>query len=184
MNRSSNLIGTKYAMLVVGSALLAGCSATYEQAPTSSPDGGLADRLERGGAVAIAVPADGAYGSEQYPRSGQFTAEAFASAFRPYTDTVTVIDNCQSLECIRRLDAGGQYDYVVVPAIMRWEDRATEWTGKPDQVRIGVTVFEAGSGKPLASTEMAGKSQWATLGGDHPQDLLEEPVSAFVRSLY
>jgi Domain of unknown function (DUF4823) len=36
----------------------------------------------------------------------------------------------------------------------------------------------------VASTLISGQSKWATFGGDHPQDLLPEPLNSYVESLY
>jgi hypothetical protein len=40
------------------------------------------------------------------------------------------------------------------------------------------------SGKEIASVVLSGKSRWATFGGDHPEDLLPEPVGQYVATLY
>jgi len=75
-------------------------------------------------------------------------------------------------------------DYFVVPEILHWEDRNTEWSGKKDVIEIKITVVDAASGSALASSVISGKSKWATFGGDHPQDLLPKPLQAYVDSLY
>ncbi len=59
----------------------------------------------------------------------------------------------------------------------------TEWSGKKDVIEIQIAVVDAASGSALASSVISGKSQWATFGGDHPQDLLPEPLQAYVDSL-
>jgi hypothetical protein len=45
-------------------------------------------------------------------------------------------------------------------------------------------VIDVASGEVLDSAVIEGKSKWATLGGDHPQDLLESPLSDYARSLF
>ncbi|ELW8199044.1 DUF4823 domain-containing protein, partial [Yersinia enterocolitica] len=67
---------------------------------------------------------------------------------------------------------------------LHWEDRATEWSGKPDIIAIKITVYNAASDNIISSTIINGKSKWATFGGDHPQDLLAKPVSEYISSLY
>jgi hypothetical protein len=71
-----------------------------------------------------------------------------------------------------------------VPEILHWEDRATEWSGIPDRVEVKLLVLEAQGNKEIASIVISGKSKWATFGGDHPQDLLPEPIKQYVESLY
>jgi Domain of unknown function (DUF4823) len=76
------------------------------------------------------------------------------------------------------------FDYYVVSEILHWEDHATEWSGLPDKIEVKIMVYDGGTGKELASTLIAGESKWATFGGDHPQDLLPEPLNSYVESLY
>ncbi len=161
-------------------ALLSGCAATYEQAPVRHTQ----ESLKRDARIAIVVPENASYGSENYARSGEYTANALRQAFQPYASQVSVSDSCKSVECVRDEHSGKPLDYVVIPEIEHWEDRATEWSGKPDKIRVLIEVFDAQSSEKLHSTVISGKSQWATMGGDHPQDLLDEPVESFVKSLY
>ena len=48
--------------------------------------------------------------------------------------------------------------------------------GISDQVEIKVIILEGQSWRELATTIIAGKSKWATFGGDHPQGLLPDPL--------
>ena len=68
--------------------------------------------------------------------------------------------------------------------ILQWEKRATEWSGRPDQIEIQLVIFDAVTKEVLANSSYSGKSKWLTFGGDHPQDLLPEPTSQYVTSLY
>jgi hypothetical protein len=36
----------------------------------------------------------------------------------------------------------------------------------------------------VEQANVSGRSGWATLGGDHPQDLLPKPVGEYVASLF
>ena len=74
--------------------------------------------------------------------------------------------------------------YLFVPAILQWEDRATEWSGKPDKVEVRIDVYDAQSGNVVHSSLITGQSGLATFGGDHPQDLLPGPFDEFARSLF
>jgi hypothetical protein len=67
---------------------------------------------------------------------------------------------------------------------LHWEDRATEWSGKSDRLEIQLVIFNVHTGDELANATLTGKSKWATFGGDHPQDLLENPILEYVASLY
>ena len=40
------------------------------------------------------------------------------------------------------------------------------------------------TGATIDSSEISGKSSWATLGGDHPQDLLPDPLALWAARLF
>jgi Domain of unknown function (DUF4823) len=77
-----------------------------------------------------------------------------------------------------------EFKYLVYPTILHWEDRATEWSALPDRVEVKIDLIETATGKLLDSVVIRGKSGVATLGGDHPQDLLPKPVDEFVSTLF
>ena len=68
--------------------------------------------------------------------------------------------------------------------IVHWEDRATEWSLKSDKVEVKITVHDVARGRMLASAVVSGSSGLLTIGGDHPQDLLPEPMDSYVGSLF
>jgi hypothetical protein len=75
------------------------------------------------------------------------------------------------------------YDYYVVPEIVRWEDRATEWSGIPDKVEIKISIYEGLTWMNLASAIIYGKSKSFTFGS-LPEELLPEPIDKYIDSLY
>ena len=160
-------------------ALLSGCTATYQNSPIREASA----KLVKGTPVLIATPSDGSFESRQYPNSGEMTAIAVAAAFAPFSTSTKVSAECRDLACLERMSDASDYHYLVVPEILHWEDRATEWSGKPDRIEVRVTIFDSREA-PMASTVIAGKSKWATFGGDHPQDLLHDPLTHYVEALY
>ncbi|MBV1913834.1 MAG: DUF4823 domain-containing protein [Pseudomonadales bacterium] len=131
----------------------------------------------------ISIPEDGWYGNTQYPNSGKMTANAVRAAFAKNANKADLAKDCKDEECLSKIDVE-KYGYFVKPVILNWEDRATEWTGKSDRIEIQIVIFDAITKQELANSSYSGKSQWATLGGDHPQDLLPEPTNNYVDSLY
>jgi hypothetical protein len=165
-----------YMILLV---VVCGCTSTYKSSTLVVPS----TKLERGKSVVIATPANGSYGDKEYAGSGKMTALAVRSAFAKFTNTVTLSTECKDLNSLR-MSGPSQFDYYIVPEVLHWEDRATEWSGVPDRIEILLSVYEGTTWKELASVSILGKSKWATFGGDNPQDLLEEPINKYVRSLY
>ena len=169
----------RFILLIVAVATLAGCAAKYDQVSLSPPD----TKFSKDGPVIIATPPNGYYGTTEYFSSGRMTAIAVNSAFSKHVHTTKISNDCKNIECLK-----GKYPtefrYYVVPEILHWEERATEWSGLPDRIEVQLSIYEQGTWKEIASTHITGKSKWATFGGDHPQDLLPEPLNNYVDSLY
>lgn len=164
-------------LLVSSVAWVSGCASTYKQETIAAAQ----TKLATGGTALVATPPDSAYGDENNPGSGAATASAVRAAFSRYTSTTEISTNCNDFACLN--NNSKHYDYYVVPQILHWEDRATEWSGRKDKVEIKVTIYSP-AGAVLASNIISGKSKWATFGGDHPQDLLPEPLNTYVQSLF
>ena len=169
----------RIASLIFLAAFVSACSATYKQHILQEPS----TKLVKGKSVLIATPADGWYGKIQYSGSGRMTALATRAAFARFSNNISISAECKDLSCLKN-NASGPFDYHVIPEILHWEDRATEWSGLPDKIEVKIIVYDGGTGKELASTLISGESKWATFGGDHPQDLLPEPLNSYVESLY
>lgn len=169
----------KRAFLVSSAFLLAGCSAKYSTNNIQE----RTEHLVKDVSVVISQPTDGVYDTHTYSGSGRATADAVKAAFLRHSDNVTVFADCDDVTCLKANHSISR-GYYVVPQILHWEDRATEWSGIPDKIEVKITVYNAESNNRVASTIINGKSKWATFGGDHPQDLLPEPTNMFVSSLY
>jgi len=166
----------RFSTLIVFTSILSGCTATYKQEALIQPN----INLVRGKSVAIATPINGFYKTEEYQSSGKMTSLAVQSAFARFSSIITVIPECKNIACLK----DSNHYYYVIPEILHWEERATEWSGKPDKIEVKISVYDNLNLKELASTIISGTSKWATFGGDHPQDLLDEPINAYVQSLY
>jgi len=166
-------------LLLFVAILLSGCAAKYNQVDLHTPTSNLVN----GKSVLIATPQNGSYGDRVYSSSGRTTALAVNAAFAKFSNNIKVSKNCSEFKCLKNNEST-QIDYYVIPEILHWEDRATEWSGKPDKIEVKVSVYNSETENELASTIIKGKSKWATFGGDHPQDLLAEPLNAYIESLY
>lgn len=165
--------------LMLFAALLTACADSHQLMRM----GGGAKALDRGGMVYVSVPGDGRYGQTTYYGSGQNATQIVMLAFSQYAKVESgreQQDFDSALTAARNVNA----KYLVVPTILEWEDRATEWSGIPDKASIKLTVVDVDSGATLDSIIIKCKSGLATFGGDHPQDLLPKPVGEYVNSLY
>ncbi|CAJ1772923.1 hypothetical protein LMCDFJHI_00591 [Aeromonas salmonicida] len=161
------------------SLLAVGYSSTYQQANVQT----MTNKLDASQGVLISQPQDGSYETTQYQNSGQMTAQAIYTAFSKKAHRVEITTSCHGDPCLTNIEPT-QFRYYVKPVILHWEERATEWSGKPDVIEIQVVIYDTLSKKSIANSSFKGKSKWATFGGDHPQDLLPEPTEKYVNALY
>ena len=61
---------------------------------------------------------------DEYPKSGTVVARKLVAALVPYFPESSVAR------------PGANEEYLLKPQILHWEDRATEWSGKPDRVKF------------------------------------------------
>lgn len=161
-------------------SMLAGCADSYHWTPQQ----GGSSRVTQQDRIYISTPVDGEYGAHAYKGSGRNTAQIIYSAISLKSRTVRIGGQDGNFEdAMLQAQRSGQ-DVLIFPTILNWEDRATEWSMIPDKVEIKVDVVRVQSGEVISSGIIKGSSGLATLGGDHPQDLLPEPVMEFVGSLF
>lgn len=159
---------------------LTGCASTYKSV-TQEP---LGAKLENHANYYVMLPADGQYESKKYADSGLATAQAVSQALASHADKIVKASSVEDLRVALANAKQGNFRYVFETTILHWEDRATEWSGLPDKVSLKFSVYDTGTGKILAATVADARSKWATLGGDHPQDLLPAMTQTFVDSLF
>lgn len=134
--------------------------------------------------VYIATSQDGVYESKAYTGSGVNTTQILKASFAKHAKRVQSSRSHETYDVALKYAQDNKFDILVYPTILHWEDRATEWSGIPDKVEVKIEVVDLSSGQIIEEAVVSGKSGWATLGGDHPQDLLPKPTEDFVSSLY
>ena len=164
------------AMLV---ACTCGCSSKYNYTCKKE----ASTKLVEGKGVAISIPEDGTFNSKSYQDSGKMTANAVKKSLNKHTETIDLIPTCKAEDCFNNL-AKDKYQYLFLPTINHWEERATEWTGLPDRITITLDVYDTNKEELITSQEFSGASKWFTFGGDHPQDLLSVPMKKIVNEMY
>jgi hypothetical protein len=172
----------RYAVLAATFALLAGCTAHYQVNTISAPSEKL--KLDPSRGVYVTVPEDGQYESTPAGGSGQIVAQAVANAFGKRAKRIHVEDKHESREAYLSEAQQVQAAYVVVPTISSWEQRATEWSGRPSRMMIRIAIVDAHNGEQLAMTSIEGRSRIMTLTSTSPESLLQDPLEEYVRSLY
>jgi len=171
----------KYILITFFVVFLSGCMSDSNQVYSTKDITKSLDRVER---VYVSVPKDGVYGHINYGGSGKSVSRVIAMAFSKYNGIVESGAITQNYKEAMSYSKDNGYDYLVFPTILEWEDRATEWSGIPDKVSVKIAVINVKNENRLSSAIIKGKSGWATFGGDHPQDLLPEPIETYVDSLF
>jgi hypothetical protein len=168
-------------ILITLICFLTGCSATYQRIDvTDQPQ----EKIPRNSKILISTPDDGQYANKKYEGSGRMTSLEMSAAFKRYSNQVDVTTNCSTTaKCLLEAERSG-YVYLIFPEILHWEDRATEWSGKPDRIEVKISTYKVQSKFEIHSTIIAGKGKWFILGGDHPQDLLSEPIANYISTLH
>ena len=169
----------KQHIVIIFMLLTAGCAATYQTNEVKP----ISTKLDSSLGVLISIPKDGTFGHINYANSGTMTANALRSAFMRHSTTVDITNDCHGDDCLSEAFLI-KYGYYVKPVILHWEERNTEWSGKPDRIEIQVVIYDTTTRKAVTSTRYTGKSKWATWGGDHPQELLPKPTNELVDKLY
>lgn len=169
--------------LIIATCLMVvvGCADTHTIIPntTYSPT-----TLSANGKAYIALPADRFYGKVDYVGSGAMVARMLQDALRDHMAQVDIGPVYEKYAAARKSARRGGYTYFFFPTITHWEDRETAWSGTPDKAALRLVVIDVASGDPVASATIEGTSGMATMGGDHPQDLLSKPLKKYVDQLF
>ena len=168
----------KYVLISL-TLLATGCGSTYKYYDVIQID----TKLDSKKGVLISTPEDGWFKVKQYHNSGKMTANEIRAAFSKESSRVDLVTNCHGDDCLNNINIE-KYGYYIKPEILHWEDRNTEWSGVTGRIEIQLIIYDAVTKKELANTSYKGRGNWLTYGGDHPQDLLQEPINEYVKSLY
>jgi hypothetical protein len=162
-------------------ALILGCTHTYEVTKTSQTSNA---KLDKNAKAYVSVPEDGRYGDILYEGSGSTTAQAIQKAFAKHLSIIERGKRPEIYKDALNSAQNGGFNYLIYPMITHWEDRATEWSGLSDKISVKLSIIDAQNDSTIDSVIINGKSRWGTFGGDHPQDLLHEPIEKYVDSLF
>ena len=171
---------THLCLFTLTAVVFSGCTSTYE---LTSPVPAQT-RLKADGSAYVALPEDGHFEKIPYPGSGRKTALAVSEAFSRHLKKVEVAPEVSSYDRSLEKAKNGSFDYLVIPTILHWEDRATEWSGRPDRIQIELRTVDVSTTDTLAVESIKGTSKWLTFGGDVPEDLLKDPINSYVDSLF
>ena len=161
--------------------LVSGCADTVRI--TQDPNYGHVT-LPTSATAYVSVPRDGQYETKTYRGSGLSVTTIIRSSLLMHLVQVDQGFEVESFTQAIKSAKSNSVDYLFFPTILHWEDRATEWSGIPDRAQVKVVIVDIKTSEVISSAIIDGKSGVATLGGDHPQDLLPKPVAQFIDGLF
>ena len=116
----------KKVILALVLAVLSGC-ATVADVNIDSKNGYVS--IPRGSDVCVVFPEDGRFEGREYKDSGVKVGEII---FKSVPDNYNASHAASAQEC--------NAAYVVTSDILEYEDRSSGWSGKPDKIRVKVTL--------------------------------------------
>jgi hypothetical protein len=162
-------------------AFCLGCKSTYsEKNVTHEPP----PILKSNSRIYVAIPFDGRFKDTVEQGSGKSTAQAFQAAFLRYTRSVYISKFPESVSEALETARRANLEYLLYPAILKWEDRATEWSGRRDRLALKVDLIDLSTSQVVFSREIEATGKWMTDGGDSPTDLVDEPAEQYVNALF
>lgn len=163
---------------------LSGCTASYRNVRTGGTAQTFKHSLDRKGTVYVALPKDGAYGAKPYVGSGRTVASAVAQAFSPKAGSVEVAESVQTREDVvaeaKRIGAR----YAIITTIVQWEQRATEWSGRPSRMAIDLSIYDTDTGARIDSRSIKARSRVVSFTSTSPESLLTAPLRQYAQELY
>lgn len=160
--------------------LAVGCTSKYKAGDIDLPS----ELLSKAASAYVLFVKDGAYGRRDYRGSGRTVSRGLQGNLLRYLDRVELATTAEPREQGLVTARGMGLTYLFEAIVLNWEDRATQWSGRPDRISIRFAVFDVESGRKLAAAEEHASSKWFTFGGDHPQDLVPRLSQRFVDRLF
>lgn len=168
-------------LLMAGFAVLTACKSTYSEKDLSTTPPPI---LKSNTRIYVAIPFDATFKKEVVQNSGKQTAQAFQVALMRYTRSVYMSKFPESLGEALEIARTGHMEYVLYPTIVRWEDRATEFSGRRDRLAVKADLIDLTTSQVVFSREIEATGKWMTDGGDSPNDLLLQPAEQYANALF
>lgn len=170
-------------LYLITALLLAGCSSTNTQR-SLKPRQQRNTVINRDESAYVSIPEDGRFGTQIYGGSGGNTSWVIASELSKYMNNVEQGLKSEGFDEALSSAKNGNHKYLVIPSILHWEDRATEWSGIPDRISVKVVIIDTYTTNTVDTTVLDGKSStWGT-GAQTPHDLLKISVAKYTRGLF
>lgn len=164
-------------LFLLAAFLMSGCTASY-QSEFLRPQASMQPQKR----ILIVTPPFGTFEDIDYPASGTEVATALAKEMEKYSQQISIIPTPVKITDLRDEDL--QYnDYVFIPEILHWEDRATGWSFRPDRIEIRFDIYN--SQRELVNSYLiTGRSAYVVWVSRQPNSLLKEPIRDMLKTFF
>lgn len=142
-------------------------------------------RMPRDSPIYVTLARDGEYGGILQPGSGRAVSRALSEVLSYHNPRVSLAEGAEgAAEALESANALGAA-FIVAPEVVSWENRATNWSGKPDRVQLLIRVLRVPGGRPLDATtiRIEGPSV-VDLGANGPGALLHGALADYAEQLF
>lgn len=140
-------------------------------------------RIPRDAPIYVMRAADGGHRGRTERGSGLAASREVTTALSYQNPLVELAESSEPRTEVLALAQSRGFAFVVDPEVVLWENRATNWSGRPDRVRIVIRLFDATDGRALdATTISATGPSLLDLGG--PAELLRKPLIEYAENLF
>lgn len=171
---------------LVLAALACSCADTYRTEEELFCRAAVADAELSQASIAVNRVKAGRFSDgdgREYPSSGTQVTNVIFQICRAYNPDVRVSD-IEANSAAEFLDHFAPHtvvpdetaEYVIFASINNWVDHETAWCAKSDRIDVQIGLYRTADRTCLAFERFTGMSNWLTLGGDLPQELLAEPL--------
>jgi len=171
--------------LVLSSFLiLVGCVAQHQETiPQKMSDNYKTDfHYNLGDKFGVMLSRDGKYETIDYVGSGMIVALRIKEDLHKIFREVILI---KTIDRQKAIDDSKEQNikYLLIPVISHWEDRATNWSGKPDIIKVQLSLYDVDLGRIVNSVLFNAESSWWTLVNTAPQEMLDQSFEQAVLGL-
>jgi hypothetical protein len=130
----------------------------------------------------VMLSRDGKYETIDYPNSGMNVSLRIKKDLHEIFKDVVLVETINRKKAI---DDSKKQDlkYLIIPQILHWEDRATNWSGKPDIIKIQLSLYDVNFDKIIESVLFHAESSWWTLVNTPPEEMLDQSFDQAVLDL-
>ena len=166
-----------FAIAIALAFITTGCTASYERTfinQRSNHDYTPARFL-------LVTPANGTFGKIDYPTSGSEVIATLTKELKRYTNAISTVLTPTPIDQLQDQDVEAA-DYIIIPEILHWEDRATGWSMKPDRIEVRFDIYN-NQRELIDSYQIKGRSAYIVWVSKQPNSLLPKPIRQMLTEL-